>query len=307
MKILTILLAALAFATSGALVGKVAEAEGQQDLFLSAARTSNGEASQSQAGPIRRFVAFLEEKAGIPLPTVSHDKKAGNGYSPGSPMFNDQEAWVARNGDNVRVGTDDFVFSWVIPPWRDFWVNFYYHPIRSVFMMLLQILLWVLLAYLYIHFAAGWRRSRFLEQAQTQHFFLHSPWDVDCCSGTKQFDWEICLCTFCCPFIRWADTVGNPKMFPGAFWPAFLSMVILVWLAPLTLGFTLAVVTPLVGVYYRQQMRTKFGHAAGKPWTWVYDTLLWCCCPFCAIAQEAREVEKVEPGLGRKSAGYGTY
>lgn len=260
----------------------------------------------SEPGPVRRFLGFLAVNARIPLPTVGHQKKPGNGYSPGSPMFNDQEAWVARNGDNVRVGGNDFAFDWVQPPWRDFWVNFYYHPVRSFFAMFLQILLWVLLAYLYIHFAAGWRRTRFLEQVQTQQDFLHTPFDVDCVSGRNQFDWEICGCAFFCPCIRWADTVSSLKMFPGTFWAAFLGLVVLFWLLPLSLGFAWLAM-PLVGVYFRQQMRKKFSHEAGKPWTWVYDTVLWCCCPCCAIAQEAREVEKVEPALVRKTTAYSTY
>merc|ERR1712203_922593 len=48
-----------------------------------------------------------------------------------------------------------------------------------------------------------------------------------------------------------------------------------------------------VAVYYRQELRKKFGLDFGSPETITQDVLIWCCCFVCAAAQEARQIERV--------------
>lgn len=65
-----------------------------------------------------------------------------------------------------------------------------------------------------------------------------------------------------------------------------------------------------IAVYYRQQLREKFGLSSGTWDTILQDCIVWCCCPCCAAAQEARQVERVSltsnreiPRIGQAATG----
>eukprot|EP00419_Tripos_fusus_P052542 CAMPEP_0172807660 /NCGR_PEP_ID=MMETSP1075-20121228/7148_1 /TAXON_ID=2916 /ORGANISM="Ceratium fusus, Strain PA161109" /LENGTH=411 /DNA_ID=CAMNT_0013646683 /DNA_START=122 /DNA_END=1357 /DNA_ORIENTATION=- len=62
------------------------------------------------------------------------------------------------------------------------------------------------------------------------------------------------------------------------------------------LGIYLLMLIPMmVGIMYRRKLRDVFGHEPKTTMSLVVDVLSWCCCPCCAISQEAKEVEKVLP------------
>lgn len=225
------------------------------------------------------------------MPTVSHDKEPGRGYIAGSPYHGEQQAWVEQNGDNSLPLVEDR-FRWVPSPFRPTWQAFYEYPITSVIVLFLHVIVLVVFAYFYRQYMASWRQtSGFQEQllSNQDRGWSHSLIDCNC-----QKDWNICLLALCCPIIRWADTIGNDKVLKGSFWTAFFLMLFLGILGPFTFGVSV-IISICVGIYFRQRMRTIFNHSPGKPIELLGDVILWCCCPFIAIVQEAREVERVMP------------
>lgn len=254
---------------------------------------------------VERDLYAVARKVGYPLPVVYHDKDAASGYNEGSPLYEEQQRWVERNGDNslpVSGGAPSGRFAWVPSFWRPFWEQCYYQPVSAVAALIFQIFISVLFAWLYLKYMPIWRKNHMdLPYHQSNEAdWRHSPWDVNCAN-----DWQLCLWGFCCPYIRWADTITNvfvmgqnssapkpsPEVLRWAFWRAFAFMLILSLLAPLTFGISL-VVAILIAVQTRQTARVAFRLSPGDPRALLYDTLLWCCCPFCALMQEARQVEE---------------
>lgn len=96
------------------------------------------------------------------------------------------------------------------------------------------------------------------------------------------------LFTFCCPWVRWADStrmLGELSFVCGiALWFLFyflglLFTAIVFWIS-----------IAILGTVYRQKMRTAFNMQNGLDLCCA-DWLTWCCCCCCAIAQEARQIE----------------
>jgi len=62
------------------------------------------------------------------------------------------------------------------------------------------------------------------------------------------------------------------------------------------LGIYLLMLIPMiVGIVYRRKLRDIFGYEPKSSMSVVLDILSWCCCPCCAISQEAKEVDRVLP------------
>jgi len=110
---------------------------------------------------------------------------------------------------------------------------------------------------------------------------------LECCG-----DFRICLCGLACPALRWADTVSEEKGGFLGFGVAFLMMMGLgmLLLCPLT-GAIAWVAIVVVGVWYRQWIREKYGLESNTPSSYIEDALAWCCCAYCALCQEARQVD----------------
>lgn len=239
-----------------------------------------------------KFYNAIVRKATYPLPAVQHDKDPASGYNEGSPLYEEQQRWMQRNGDNSLPNGGDF--EWVPVPWRSVWQQFYDYPMSSVFGLILQILLIICFAWLYLQYMPSWRRKHadlaFHHSNEADSFtdWRHTPWDVNCGQ-----DWQLCCWGAFCPMIRWADTIGNERVLKGSFWTAFFLMLILYVIGPLTFGISL-IAALCIAIYFRQRMRRIFNLSPGEPLTVFYDTLLWCCCPFCALMQEARQVEKAQ-------------
>lgn len=233
----------------------------------------------------------IARKVGYPLPVVQHDKDPASGYNPGSPLYDEQERWVERNGDNSIPGPGG-QFGWVPEPWRTVWQQFYDYPVYSVLGLFFQIFLVLVFAYLYLQYMPTWRKNHAdlayhsSSEADSWTDWRHHPFDANCTS-----DWQLCIWGLCCPFIRWADNVTHDRVAAGSFWGALLFMLFMNIISPLTFGISL-VVALCVAIYFRQRMRRTFNLSPGEPKTVFLDTLLWCCCPFCALMQETRQVEK---------------
>jgi len=105
-------------------------------------------------------------------------------------------------------------------------------------------------------------------------------------------DPNICVVGCCCPFLRWADTTDQKGLL--SYWKAFFIMFSLMLLHVYTAGLT-SIVAIMVGVYYRQKLRRKYGIDAGTGGSIFMDVLSWMCCQPCAIIQEAREDAVQQP------------
>jgi len=101
-------------------------------------------------------------------------------------------------------------------------------------------------------------------------------------------DWEVCVCSWFCTPVRFAETVDDEKLRLLEYWPALLGSA-LCWslLGPLFF-------VPMA-VYYRQRLRASFGLERGTAKTYLEDGCAWCFCSCCAALQEARQVMYIDP------------
>lgn len=114
--------------------------------------------------------------------------------------------------------------------------------------------------------------------------------------GDLGLDWYICLCSWCCEWVRWADTASHPQIDFLAFWPALFITSLLAATATITYGITVPILL-LIVVFCRQRIRIAHGLPSGTFSVLAWDCCLWICCPCCAIVQEARQIEYVESRL----------
>lgn len=109
-------------------------------------------------------------------------------------------------------------------------------------------------------------------------------------------DWRICMFSFCCMPVRWADTVSSSKIGFMGFWAALFLFAGLSAISQFTMGLS-ALYLLVLAVMNRQKMRAAYG-MPNKTWqTVVVDTCVWLFCAPCATMQEAMEVEFVDPPL----------
>eukprot|EP00928_Gymnodinium_smaydae_P063005 TRINITY_DN46713_c0_g1_i1.p1 TRINITY_DN46713_c0_g1~~TRINITY_DN46713_c0_g1_i1.p1 ORF type:complete len:504 (+),score=96.43 TRINITY_DN46713_c0_g1_i1:135-1646(+) len=107
-------------------------------------------------------------------------------------------------------------------------------------------------------------------------------------------DINICLCSFCCTPVRWADTMSKtePPLVP--FWKGVIIGGLLYILAP--------VVQLFLACFYvgkRQQLRELLGVKRGGT-TVVDDYCGYVWCAPCLVAQEARQVEHMRQTVWKK-------
>jgi len=149
-----------------------------------------------------------------------------------------------------------------------------------------------------------------MAQAQRDYFAF------GLCDGCGHPDSRICLCSICCPTVRWAANASSPKVnffdYGGyGFWLSLLKMEVLICL-PLILGTyrSLCICSLSVLVMYIRN-RHKIRQVYGLP-TWTCGSCMEdiCCSMFCAsigltIMQEALQLEYVgEPvALGKQVDG----
>jgi len=106
-------------------------------------------------------------------------------------------------------------------------------------------------------------------------------------------DSRICMASFFCLPVRWADTASSPKVDFIKFWAGLFLFAILYASVSITYGVTYIFVVALA-MANRQRIRTRYG----MPQTFsaiAKDLLSWLFCAPCAAMQEAMEVEFVDP------------
>jgi len=116
--------------------------------------------------------------------------------------------------------------------------------------------------------------------------------------GNISTDWSICLMAFCCPFIRFAETISRSPEAPLGFWPALAGMLVLFCLEPYTGGLT-GVLFLILWYLWRQYLRKVYHHPYDEGEAMAEDCCMLCCCGLslgcCMLVQEAREVEFTSP------------
>eukprot|EP00747_Dinoflagellata_sp_TGD_P068452 gnl/TRDRNA2_/TRDRNA2_155715_c4_seq6.p1 gnl/TRDRNA2_/TRDRNA2_155715_c4~~gnl/TRDRNA2_/TRDRNA2_155715_c4_seq6.p1 ORF type:complete len:1020 (-),score=212.12 gnl/TRDRNA2_/TRDRNA2_155715_c4_seq6:123-3182(-) len=178
-----------------------------------------------------------------------------------------------------------------------------------VLIFLMQFAIAACIGFLYLRFKMKVLVESPADAASNEPDFHYGFFDCGCKRKLDSKDLEMCVCTVCpCAvlgnyfpcvlFARWADTVSSTKLGHGqglwGFWPMYLIMVALVLLAEVTYGATLLIVVGLA-MYLRHKIRTVYGLQQSEAKSYFCDFAAWCCCPACAVFQEARQVEKIKP------------
>lgn len=128
-----------------------------------------------------------------------------------------------------------------------------------------------------------------MEQQQESHGFQFGIFDTTKCSLGLVF-WSCC----CCP-LRWADTVSSEKLKLIGFWPALVTVALLIGFGTMPfIGRILSIVLLGIVMYSRQSIRAHYKLDKGTFMTLLEDCLCYACCGPCVVAQEARQVEYVE-------------
>eukprot|EP00747_Dinoflagellata_sp_TGD_P167722 gnl/TRDRNA2_/TRDRNA2_192678_c0_seq1.p1 gnl/TRDRNA2_/TRDRNA2_192678_c0~~gnl/TRDRNA2_/TRDRNA2_192678_c0_seq1.p1 ORF type:complete len:332 (+),score=38.80 gnl/TRDRNA2_/TRDRNA2_192678_c0_seq1:50-1045(+) len=105
------------------------------------------------------------------------------------------------------------------------------------------------------------------------------------CTG----NFPICMWSFFCPAIRWADTMDMVSLmyfwlgllcFVAVIYVGFIVGVLLIFIFFLALGLTVA----------RSQFRAKL-HMEVSVYTYAVDFSQYCFCLCCAVAQDAQQIE----------------
>lgn len=118
--------------------------------------------------------------------------------------------------------------------------------------------------------------------------FNFGLFDFDNCCDR---DMTLCLCSWCCLPVRWADSVSQEKVKIGvSFWAAVATAGTLFAIDTLTAGLSLLVFVAFAALA-RQKMREAMGLEHGTAVSMLCDFATWCFCSPCAAAQEAREVQ----------------
>lgn len=120
------------------------------------------------------------------------------------------------------------------------------------------------------------------ENPDTFDFSQWSSDSFDCCQ-----DPAICFVATCCPSIRWSQTADMAGVMK--YWIAIAFLFVTYVLLPVDIYFAMFAGVVIGGRSRLRQIYSMKGH--GDCGTICGDILLIWCCPWFAIAQEARHVE----------------
>jgi len=246
------------------------------------------------------------------MPVTKHNKTAGDGYNPGSPLYakqqdkaggKEQAAVKTVKAEKVPGGAgpkEATVVAVTMPPTEQATDFDHWWKVRGGAQGHLIHSLWFFCQFLAtaLFFSLVWTkctspgrtRRGYDERKNTTMSFAYGLFSLDHCCAHHS---SICLCSWCCYPLRLADTYAK-EPFPllSNFWSALILICCLIGLGQLTFGFTHLIFFGLA-VYFRQQLRKQYGLESGG-FTWLMDSLTWIFCPCCAMAQEARQVEFVK-------------
>jgi Cys-rich protein (TIGR01571 family) len=275
-------------------------------FFVALARL--GDASVGFLGP--EHVSLVQKKE---MPVTKHTKEAGDGYKKGSPLYAKQVALEKKGeaGPAPKAPAESAKVSVTVPPTdkaldHNHWWSVVYsgekaHMMHGLSYFFSYFTFTMLIALIWIKCAKPGRNKMgalvgdYDERPQTGVKFMYGLFSFDHCFGHHA---HVILCSLCFAPLRMADTYNKePAPLMKNFWSALIIITCLCGLSVLTFGFTSLV---LVGIciYFRQKLRQKYGLESGSS-TWFWDSLSWICCPLCAMAQEARQVEFV--GMSAKT------
>lgn len=166
--------------------------------------------------------------------------------------------------------------------WAMFLMGFWWF----VFTMLVWIILIVVIAHFYIKSKQYPEFDAALANPESQAALR--TWSSGFCACYE--DCQTCWCAFCCPAIRWAETLSlvNGLL---VFWVGFTIYLSLSFANLMTSITLLWLSLVIICTAYRQELRAKFNFERQGGCSIVTDCLLYTCCTCCAIVQEARHVE----------------
>lgn len=274
-------------------------------------RTPRAASSLISAGQLRGTARAPD------MPTVKHDKDAGEGYQSGSPLYDKQEQ-MRKDGTlespppppgspEEKKGCTLKNKTWYGCFWqqslRPFLErlsdkdkaqeNWWDNMLHALVSGLIHVVLVLIIAFLYKKFRTGPPKV-LQDKFEPRPSWQYGPFECRDCSGE---DWKLCFMSCCCQLIRWADTISNEKVKKRGlglgYWPALGIALVLEFLSYFTGGCSMCVLCG-IAVYYRGVIRKTFGHTSGGGAGGVLvDCCCWCWCWCCMTCQEAREVEQV--------------
>uniref|UniRef100_A0A7S1FH86 Uncharacterized protein n=1 Tax=Noctiluca scintillans TaxID=2966 RepID=A0A7S1FH86_NOCSC len=155
----------------------------------------------------------------------------------------------------------------------------------SFVVIALEIFLFVTVAMIYDRY-----RLDNLFPQQPSHVEGKFKYGLFCCFE----DWRLCLFTFFCWPVRWADNVDKSQTQNASwrwltFWRALAVAVLLDVLIPVTGGFSWIFLV-MLGTLFRIHLRERQG-LESNAWISFVDCISWYWCSPCAVCQEARVIE----------------
>lgn len=280
----------------------------------------NAQASQDLVTPKQRLALHTkaEPNIGDDMETVEHQKAAGNGYLPGSPLYKEEQkrkaAKTAALDPEVPDVLEDAVNPQVITPQgpvakdilegkKPKWPQ---HPdevygafknswtamtganlVATLISAFLSVLVVLCCAFVYMKNKVDPQQPPLDGLDHEAYLLDKKDWRFGLCDCFQTP--PLCLLSFCCPTIRWSDTMRMAGIM--SFYTAVTVMTVLGSLSPLTGGLTYLIML-CFAVHHRQNIRRTFGIPAGNASTYCQDCCIYTCCTCCAIVQEARQVEE---------------
>jgi Cys-rich protein (TIGR01571 family) len=251
------------------------------------------------------------------MPRVAHNKIPGSGYNPGSPLYDKQQQEGTTLYPPARPlplpagypyqDRNTIIHVTAPPPdqvanadhWWRVHGGWWGHLTRGwsfFFGLLIDVFL---IALIWDKCLKGRGVKGIGERNNTEYNFAYPLFSLDHCCRMDGHHCNVCFCAWCCPLIRLADTYSKlPSPIIGGFYVALLLLCCLAGFSQLTFGLT-ELFLLLLAVHCRQRLRKQYKLLSGNV-TYCEDCFIWCFCPFCAIAQEARQVEYVLKPEGTK-------
>jgi len=246
------------------------------------------------------------------MPITKHDKDAGGVYNKGSPLYEKQEkrktdgkvakiekpasAKLSVDDQHVTIPTLDEASDPKILSERQLALSELkkYWKVGLVY-FLSYVTFWLLMGLIWIKCITKGPLFRWPEShPDRDNNYQDFNHDLFSTEHVDSHHFVVCFCSLCCIPLRLADTYSKlPSPISTNFYAALLFFSCLLGLGPVTAGWSTLAFLCIV-VYFRQRIRRKYNLEHGGM-TWIGDFVRWFFCPCCAIAQEARQLDFVDP------------
>lgn len=259
-----------------------------QFVLVLAASVTTSSAALPSIGSLRATALLqVEPTSAVPDTTASWLDKAAE-FTRSLPLPLDLQ-WLKSFAENqVRVVSGQAPVVGLSAEqqspfvWAMFIMGFWWF----MFSLLVWIVLIAVIAHFYMKSKTYPEFDASLANAESQGALRN--WTSGFCSCYE--DCSACWCAFCCPAIRWAETLSlvDGLLF---FWVGFTVYLSLQFVNLMTSITLLWLALVIICTAYRQELRAKFNFERQGGCSIVTDCLLYTCCTCCAIVQEARHVE----------------